>query len=99
MAVVKTHLELDPKEVNEQLAQFMAGPDPLIARTESTVGLISPFDAWLLLRGELRNDDLESFRGVATLVLGELDPAAQLMPDERILAPVRGQVAGSARRG
>lgn len=77
--------------LREEIAKLSAGGDPLLARVNGTIGVVSPIDAWLLLRGELRQDDLVAFHDAARIALTEVDPRLDLPPEDRWLARVRGK--------
>jgi hypothetical protein len=86
----------------EGLAAYTTGEDPLLARHESTLAVVSPFDAWLLGRHQMHREDLEAFQKAALRVLAEFDPTYDLDRDERWLAGVRGKARAysqDARRG
>ena len=88
--------------LRDELAVLISEHDPLLIRLDSSVGLVSPFDAWLLLRGQLRKEDLESFQASVLTVFGEADPALELPPDDRWRASVLGRVqahSGDLRHG
>ncbi|WIG58312.1 MAG: hypothetical protein OJF49_001057 [Ktedonobacterales bacterium] len=77
--------------LREEIAKLSAGGDPLLARVGGTIGVVSPIDAWLLLFGELRQDDLVAVHDAARTVLAEIDPRLDLPRDDRWLARVRGK--------
>jgi hypothetical protein len=86
----------------EELAALIAPGDPLLARFGAAVGLVSAPDAWRLLQGDLRNDDLAAFQNGACKVFSDLDPALDLPPDERRKAQLYGKTpaySGELRRG
>jgi hypothetical protein len=76
--------------LREDLAPLMSPADPLMARLHTSVCLVSPFDAWLLMGGELRNEDLEAFKIAAITVFGEPDPALELPAGDRWTASLFG---------
>lgn len=78
--------------LREEVAALAAGGDPLLASIAGAVGVVSPFDAWLLLRGELRTDDLEAFHIAVRTVLTELDPRLELPREDRWRATMLGKV-------
>jgi hypothetical protein len=78
--------------LREKLAALAAQDDPVIAKVDDVCSLVSPFDAWLLLRGQLREDDLRQFGVAVETVLGEIDPALELPYADRWTAGVHGQV-------
>jgi hypothetical protein len=88
--------------LREQIATLAAGGDPLLARVSSTVGVVSPIDAWLLLRSELRRDDFEAFHDAARTIFMELDPRFDLSREERWRASLLGktrQYSNEIRQG
>lgn len=78
--------------LREESESLMAAQDPLLARFGSSIGLVSHFDAWLLLKGSLRKDDIESFKRATDVVFGEIHPALELPPDDRWRASLLGKV-------
>jgi hypothetical protein len=89
--VVTKVLGVDFDAATEQLAGYAAVDDPLLAQLGSSFAVVSPFDAWLLVRGAIRRDDLEAFHQAAVTVLTEVDPQYELERAERWLAGVRGK--------
>jgi hypothetical protein len=88
--------------LREELASLAAQGDPLVEKVDRSWGLISPFDAWLLLIGELREDDLQRLEPAVRNVLLEIDPALELDREERWIASLRGKVrkySGDIRHG
>lgn len=74
------------EEVKETLLEWSAGSDPLIRRKRHAWYLVSCEDAWRLLGEYLLREDLERFSDVALAVLGNVDPAFDLPPDQRWMA-------------
>jgi hypothetical protein len=72
-----------------EIAADSAGEDPFLARVDDAVIVVSPYDAWLLLRADLYPSDLARFRDAVLDVLGAVNPALELPPDERWQAPIR----------
>lgn len=64
--------------------------DPLFRRTNSTVMVASPEEAFSLLKDVLKVSSLRSWLSVATEVLLDPDPALDLPADERYLAGIKG---------
>lgn len=77
--------------VSEEISALILAQDPIFARFGSSIGLVSHFDAWLLLKYNLRKEDLEAFQAAASAVFGELNPALDLSADERWMASVLGK--------
>ena len=101
-SVVAAALGVDFDAAVEELAGYAAVEDPLVVRLGASVAVVSGFDAWLLVRGQMRREDLEAFRAAAVTVLTEVDPAYELERSERWLAGVRGKVraySGDLRQG
>jgi hypothetical protein len=78
--------------LREELSPLMSTQDPLFTHFGSSIGLVSHFDAWLLLRRELRKDDLELFQSAVNTVFSEINPAFELPPEDRWMASLRGKV-------
>jgi len=102
VAVVSNIFGAEYDSLRDELESLMADHDPLLVRFGSSVGLVSPFYAWLLLCGSLRKVDLEAFKAAALVVFGEVDPAFELPPEARRRAPLLSKVlshSGDLRRG
>ena len=65
---------------------------PSCSHVDRTWSLVSPYDAWLLLGGHVRDDDLERLEAAVRTVLLELDPALDMEPEERWRAQIDGKV-------
>lgn len=92
----------DYPSLREALAGLAASADPFVALDGGRWSVVSLYDAWLLLRAHLREDDLTRLDEAVTLVLGERDPALDLPDDERWKASLHGKVreySGALRRG
>lgn len=89
--------------VRERAMQLAREGDPFVALTGSTWHLVSPVDAWLLLRPSVNTEDLTRLKDVVEKVLGEDDPALDVAPDDRWWkASVEGKRrvhSGSLRQG
>jgi hypothetical protein len=89
--------------IRERAMQFSRDGDPFVALSGTTWHVVSPVDAWLLLRSALSAEDLERLKSVAEAVLGEDDPALDVAPDDRWWkAAVEGKRrshSGSLRKG
>jgi hypothetical protein len=80
--------------LREELAELAAGGDPLVARVGGALAVVSPLDAYFVLRAEIRVDDLESFATAVRTVLSEQDPRLELPRDERWRASILGKHRG-----
>jgi len=92
----------DYDALREKLASLAATDDPFVALIDTTWGLVSAFDAWLLLRPHVTEDDLKRLEDVVREVMGERDPALDLPPDDRWKASIEGKVrafSGDIREG
>ncbi len=69
--------------VRERAMQLAREGDPFVAATGSTWHVVSPVDAWLLLRSSVNTEDLARLKDVVEKVLGEDDPALDVAPDDR----------------
>jgi hypothetical protein len=102
ISIVRQLLGMEYESISEELTALMLAQDPMFARFGSSIGLVSHFDAWLLVKNNLRKEDLEVFQSAAFTIFGELDPALDLPPDERYMASLRGKVrahSGELRLG
>ena len=79
-------------DLREELAALSEEADPLVERVDQSWSLISPFDGWLLVGGQLRDDDLQRLEPAVRTVLTEVDPSLQLSRADRWLASMRGQI-------
>jgi hypothetical protein len=75
----------------EHLPALAATDDPFIAFVDSAWGIVSPFDAWLVLASQVREDDLKRLETAVREVIGEVDPALDLAPDDRWKADLEGK--------
>ena len=77
-------------EVVEALIQWRVGSDPVVRRKQDAWYLVSPEDAWQLLGGYFLRHDLERFEDAVLTVLGKVDPAFDLPPEQRWMAGALG---------
>jgi hypothetical protein len=89
--LVQTAVGMPYDDLREEVGGLAAAGDPLLARLGGTIGVASHFDAWLLLRGELRKDDLEAFHEAVRTVLAEVDPRLDLPQQDRWRASLLGR--------
>jgi hypothetical protein len=102
VAIVSKIFGAEYDSIREDIASLASAQDPLFARFGSSIGLVSHFDAWLLLREGLRKDDLELFQSAVEGVFGEINPAFELLPGDRWRASLLGKVraySGDLRLG
>lgn len=93
---------LSYEEFVEELSRSSLSDDPLVSLVGGSWHLVSPVDAWMLLRGQITEDDLQRMKNAVDLVLGERDPALDLPPDERWKAGIQKKVlthSSDLRRG
>ncbi|WP_459868575.1 hypothetical protein [Calditerricola yamamurae] len=83
---------LNYEALREELLRLKSQEDPLLALVHGTWCLVSPHDAWRLLRTQIQPDDLERFKEVVLEVLGELDPSLEFAPKDRWKASFQGKV-------
>jgi len=102
ISIVSDVLGTEYDLVREEIASLISVQDPMLARFGSSIGLVSHFDAWLLLRVNLRKEDLELLQSAALAVFGEVNPALELSPDDRWKASLLGKMpdhSGDLRHG
>jgi hypothetical protein len=90
------------EELRESLAVLASSEDPFLSLDAGSWSVVSLHDAWLLLRGQLREDDVSRLEGAVRVVLREQDPALDLPEDERWKASLHGKVrehSGALRLG
>lgn len=90
--VLETLSGLDYETFIEGVRRASPRQDPLVAMVGRTWHLVSPVDAWLLLKGELTQDDLGRLKSAVEAVLGERDPSLDLEPTDRWKAAIEGKV-------
>lgn len=78
-------------DVAEDVRSLSSGEDPMLTKVDEAVTVVSPHDAWILLRSEIDEGDLAAFRTYALAVLSAPDPALELEPDKRWQAGVLGK--------
>lgn len=59
------------------------GEDPYLTHVGDRWQLVSPVDAWMLLGGELTEDDLLRLKPAVEAVIGEVDPALDIPAEAR----------------
>jgi hypothetical protein len=90
-AVIEKLTALDGEDLREALDALAAAEDPLVGILNHSWALTSPFDAWLQLRGELRDGDLKRLEETVRTVLLEFDPALSMAPEDRWKAGLEGK--------
>jgi hypothetical protein len=80
-------------ELQRVLARWANTSDPPIRRVGTVWVLVSKEDAWNLLARFLTSSDIKRFEDTISRVLGAVNPALDLPPDERPLAALRGRGA------
>ncbi len=78
--------------IQAQWVRWANEPDAPIRRVGDVWMIASQEDAWILIARYLTDDDLKRFENVALEVLSELDPAFELPPEKRMMAPFYGKV-------
>lgn len=92
---------LTREEVEEAVARWSTGEEPLFVQFGRSVLVGSREDAWYLLGGSLSGQQLRLFQDMAILILDEDNPALTLDPDKRWMANLYGKVtslSGELRR-
>lgn len=78
-------------DLREEVASLASGGDPFLARIGGATSVVSHLDAFLVLRGELRKDDLEALHDAVRTVFGETDPRLELPHEDRWRASLLGK--------
>lgn len=91
LAVVAALSGTSHEEFLEDLGRSSQADDPLLAAVGESMHLVSPVDAWLLLRGAITTEDLARIKTAVGEVLGERDPALDLSIDNRWRAGLDGK--------
>lgn len=82
----------DFESFDVQCASLTGFPDAPLRHAGSAWKVASPRDAWFRLARLIVRSDLDRFASLAQAILGSADPRFVLAPEERWLAPVKGQV-------
>jgi hypothetical protein len=101
-AVLSALTGLSYEELQDALGPLTSRDDPFVLNISGSWAVVSPFDAWLLLRGQLVKDDMERLKRAVEGVFGEDDPALELPIDERWKASLLGRTrrhSSDLRRG
>lgn len=77
-------------EVEDAMRKATRGPDPIFSTVGTVWSVVSPADFWDHVRPYLTTSDLELLERCVQDVLGAVDPALELPPEERWTAAVRG---------
>ena len=77
-------------EVEDQMREWARGADPVFSTVGEVWSVVSPADFWDHVRPHLGASDLKALERTVQNVLGAVDPALELPPDERWLAGMRG---------
>jgi hypothetical protein len=96
-AILSSLTGIDYEELREELVILSDQVDPFVTRVDRTWAIVSPDDAWILLRGQLRKDDLDRLERAVRTVLREVDPALDLQRSERWRAAVVGKSRSYSR--
>ncbi len=91
LAVVAALSGTSHEELLENLGRSSLTDDPLLADVGESMHLVSPVDAWLLLRAAITTEDLARLKTAVDQVLGERNPALDLSIDNRWRAGLGGK--------
>lgn len=92
-AVIEELTALGGEDLREALDVLAVAEDPLVGVLDRSWALTSPFDAWLQLRGQLRDDDLKRLEKAVRTVLLEVDPALSMALEDRWKAGLEGKTS------
>lgn len=90
--VVERISRMSYESLQEPLVRWANEPDPPVRRVGNIWMIAAQEDAWLLIARYLTDDDLQIFEALAIEVLSELDPALELLPEQRYAASIYGKV-------
>jgi hypothetical protein len=79
------------EDARDRIEPLSTGQDPLFTVVGGTWALTSVEEAWQYGRGIVNDFDLRSFETAAQSVLGAVDPALELPPEERWTAGLYGK--------
>jgi hypothetical protein len=91
LKVVEELAETSGADLREALDALAAAEDPILGRVERAWALTSPYDPWLQLAEQLRDEDLGRLEKAVRTVLLERDPALSLAPEDRWRAGLEGK--------
>ncbi len=77
-------------EVEDQMRKWAGGPDPVFSTVGAVWSVVSPADFWDHVRPHVGANDLHVLERTVQNVLGAVDPALELPPEQRWLAGMRG---------
>jgi hypothetical protein len=92
----------DYEDLRQHVTELANQDDPMLVRVGGSWHVVSPFDAWLLLRSHVTEDDLQRLEHVIDDVMAEEDPALDLAPEDRWRAGLENKVrlfSADLRRG
>lgn len=89
--VIAELVRRDYREIRQTLAEW-SGPGNPLERRGATWDWKAWEFAWTRLAPALHRDDIDRYLKIAREVLGAADPALELPPEDRWLAPIRGKV-------
>jgi hypothetical protein len=92
-AVIEELTALASEDLREALDALAVTEDPLVGVLDRSWALTSPFDAWLQLRGQLRDEDLKRLEKAVRTVLLEVNPALSMAPEDRWKAGLKGKTS------
>ncbi|MBN9622334.1 MAG: hypothetical protein J0H06_05165, partial [Actinobacteria bacterium] len=92
-AVIEKLTALGGEDLREALDALAVNDDPLVGMVDRSWALTSPFDAWLQLRAQLRDEDLKRLEQAVRTVLLEVDPALSMEPEDRWKANLEGKTS------
>jgi hypothetical protein len=92
-AVIEELTALDGEDLREALDALAVAEDPLLGVLDRSWALTSPFDAWLQLSGQLRDEDLKRLEKAVRTALLEVDPALSMPPEDRWKAGLDGKTS------
>jgi len=84
---------LEPDALQDSIDELAVEEDPFLAQLEQQVALVSPFDAWIQLRGELKRADLKRFEKAVKSVLVDVDPSLEFPLEDRWRASFEGKTS------
>lgn len=89
--IIEALAETSYENVLARLTPLLSRSDSPLRKAGSAWKIASPRDSWFRLAKFITTSDLQRFEIAAGDVLGASDPRFDLKPDERWLAPIRGQ--------
>ena len=95
-SALETLSALTYNDFEARLRPVLHVADPPLQQTGTVWTVVAPVDLFESLAKYISQKNLQSFTATCTRVLGEVDPAVDLPPEERVYAGLHGKVLASS---